>query len=352
MAEVYRATIRGAAGFEKQVALKMIRENCAEDPSFVTRFVEEAGLSALLDHPNLVATYDFGCIGGRYFLAMELVDGLPLSELLRSRRALGETLALHVVAETAAALDYAWSARGKNGEPLRLVHRDVTPSNVLVSRHGQVKLSDFGIAHFAGRTTATAAGSLTGKFAYMSPEQAWARDLDARSDVFALGLMLYELATGERALVGDTDIALLEAARVAKLRALDSLSEGLRELIVAATRVAKEDRIASASDMRRRCLALSSAAQTEPLAAIVRELGVTSPTATGAPALANTAPSPSATEVGTPVAITLESDRAPREPIARGSTWRVPPRHRGHARAAHRRRCRLVVAHARWRRKW
>lgn len=221
MAEVWRATVRGAAGFRKEVALKMIRREWAEDSQFVDMFVDEARLSAQLTHPNIVATLDFGRSGGRYYLALEMVEGATLRSCLhhleRKARRLDRTLGLHVIAEVAAGLDYAHRATDAEGRPLHLIHRDVNPANVLISLHGEVKLADFGIAKAAGRAAQTEAGSLKGKIPYMSPEQAWGRPLDARSDVYALGLMLQELLTGKRALEASNEIELLERARAGEM---------------------------------------------------------------------------------------------------------------------------------------
>jgi len=255
MAEVWRAEARGAAGFRRQVALKTIRSSCAEDPHFVEMFVEEARLSARLDHPNIVATVDFGHAGGRWFLAMELVDGATLRACLRhlaaSGRRLDGDLALHVAAELAAALDYAHSAVDDEGRPLRVIHRDVNPSNVLVSTHGAVKLSDFGIAKAAGRALQTEAGSLKGKIPYMSPEQAWGRALDGRSDVYALGLVLYELLTGRRALDGENEIDILERARRADVAPPGpEVAPEEAAILARALAAAPDERYATAGELR------------------------------------------------------------------------------------------------------
>ncbi len=216
MAEVWRAAAHGAGGFEKQVALKLLLESCASDAGLTQMLADEARLSASLDHPNIVATLDFGFADDRYYIAMELVDGLPLSaclgELRRRGRKLDLDLALHLMAEVLSALEHAHAAG--------IVHRDVNPSNVMLSRHGEVKLADFGIAKASGRRTRTEAGALKGKFAYMAPEQAWGRPLDARADVYAAGLTLVELVSGERAIDADSEMEVLERARAGQIRAL------------------------------------------------------------------------------------------------------------------------------------
>ncbi len=281
MAEVFRARVKGAAGFEKDVALKMIRSEWITDASLVTMFVDEACVSAGLSHPNVVQTQDFGCVSGRYFIAMELVDGVSMRDVMKwmsdKKIRLDWALACHVTAEVSAALDYAHAASDKDGKPLGIVHRDVNPANVMVSRHGQVKLADFGIAKVAGRSSMTEAGALKGKIAYMSPEQAWGRSLDARSDVFALGLMLQEFLTGERALEAESDMATLEKARAAQVSPLPDLGIDpaidalLRTTIGGALRRDPGDRFERASAFRAQLLELLADAPRRDLAA---EIGV------------------------------------------------------------------------------
>ncbi|NNC14987.1 serine/threonine protein kinase [Corallococcus exiguus] len=214
MAEVYRATYSPEGGFEKQVALKRILPSYADDAAFVTMFRREAELCSSLYHPNIVQVFDLGRHGGTYFLAMEYVDGLPLSALLkpRNRRPLPVSAATFLAAELAGALDYLHRRTSADGVPLRLVHRDLNPPNILVSRIGEVKLSDFGIARDAMRANLTVAGSVRGKLGYMAPEQAMGKDIDGRADLFALGLTLHEALTGRRALSGHSEEVLLRAA--------------------------------------------------------------------------------------------------------------------------------------------
>ncbi|NVJ24786.1 MULTISPECIES: serine/threonine-protein kinase [Myxococcus] len=213
MAEVYRATYCPEGGFQKQVALKRILPSFADDDEFVTMFRREAELCSSLNHPNIVQVFDLGRHGGTYFLAMEFVDGMPLSTLMRglARKPLPVAAVTFLGAELASALDYLHRRTGPDGQPLRLVHRDLNPPNVLVSRFGDVKLSDFGIARDSARSQLTAAGSVRGKLGYMAPEQAAGRPFDGRADLFALGLTLHEALTGRRALQGSTQEALLRA---------------------------------------------------------------------------------------------------------------------------------------------
>lgn len=199
MAEVWVARQHGARGFTKLVALKMILPDLATEEGFERMFAEEARLAGLIRHPNVCEVFELIELGGRLALSMEWVDGDTLARLLKGRGPLDPRVAARIVAESAAGLHAAHELRGEEGEPLNLVHRDVSPQNILISRDGHVKLSDFGIAKAlsSGRET-TAVGQVKGKISYMSPEQAEARPLDRRSDVFALGVVLYVATLGRR----------------------------------------------------------------------------------------------------------------------------------------------------------
>ncbi len=219
MAEIYLARLPGVGieGFEKLVVLKRILPQHALDPELLRMFVDEARLSATLTHPHITEVYDVGTDGDAPFFAMEYVHGANLRELLRAHaRAAGRPAAplqlahaIGIVAAAADGLHYAHERVGPRGEPLGIVHRDVSPSNVLVSYDGAVKVSDFGIAKWAYQRTQTQEGTLKGKFAYMSPEQCRGRNVDRRSDVFALGTILYELTTGAPPFSGDSDLEIL-----------------------------------------------------------------------------------------------------------------------------------------------
>lgn len=213
MASVFRATFSVEGGFEKEVALKVIRSELSEDPQFIRMFLDEARLSGSLSHPNIVQTFDFGQVEGIYFLAMELVGGRTLAAILETLREnrlrLGMAASLFVAKELARALDYAHRAEGSDGSSLGIVHRDVSPQNVLISREGHVKLADFGIAKAALRSQVTQPGRVRGKCSYMAPEQARGQDVDARADVFALGAVLWECLVGRRLFDGPSDAAVL-----------------------------------------------------------------------------------------------------------------------------------------------
>ncbi len=222
MAELFRARRSGVEGFQKIVAIKKILPHIADNEEFITMFADEAKLAAELNHPNIVHIHDLGKIeSGGYFIAMEYVEGIDLRTILRSGRergmALPVPLAVYVASKVASALDYAHRRRDARGEELRIVHRDVSPQNILISHEGEIKLCDFGIAKADRKVSRTETGSLKGKLQYMSPEQAWGRPIDHRSDLFSLGCVLHEMLTGERLFRGDSDMTVLEMVRKAEV---------------------------------------------------------------------------------------------------------------------------------------
>jgi serine/threonine-protein kinase len=203
MAVVHRAVLTGPRGFQKAVALKRIQPTLSDVPAFRERFIWEARTAASLSSPNIVQVVDFGEIDGTLYLAMELVDGMSLDRLRSLADDAGvdmQLAAVYIVAQAALGLDFAHHAQ-LDGKPIGLVHRDVSPENILISRAGEVKVADFGIAKAMGTPRRlTTSGAVMGKLRYMSPEQAAGLRLDARSDVFGLGLVLFELLAGERLL--------------------------------------------------------------------------------------------------------------------------------------------------------
>jgi eukaryotic-like serine/threonine-protein kinase len=213
MAEVYLARQAGAAGFEKTVCLKRILPHLARDKSFVDMFLNEARLASRLDHPNIVSIFDLGEANGNYFIAMEFIDGPNLRVVARRAAELGEHLPIaevvKIVSQAAAGLQYAHDLGDKDGHPLGLVHRDISPDNILVHRNGTAKVVDFGIAKAANSSGATRTGTLKGKVAYMPPEQLRGEPLDRRTDIFALGVVLYELLAGRRPWEADNEVALI-----------------------------------------------------------------------------------------------------------------------------------------------
>jgi serine/threonine-protein kinase len=203
MAELFLARQDGPRGFAKPVALKLLHQHVAEDPEFIAMFEREARVAAALLHPNIVQVLDVGFADGEHYLALELIHGRDLRRIITTQRGplpLGP--AVRVVTDVARALDYAHTRHDARGVPLDVVHRDVSPANVLVGFRGAVKLADFGIAKAADQTSNTRTGMLKGKFGYMAPEQYMQQAVDARSDLFALGVVLYEATTGRRAFAG------------------------------------------------------------------------------------------------------------------------------------------------------
>jgi len=260
MAELYRARRRGVEGFEKIVAIKKILPHLADNEGFITMFADEAKLAAQLNHPNIVHIYDLGKIeGGGYFIAMEHVEGRDLRAILDSARDLSMPLpvplAIYVASKVASALDYAHRRRDGEGRDLHIVHRDVSPQNILISYEGDIKLCDFGIAKAASKVSQTESGALKGKIQYMSPEQAWGKPIDRRSDLFSLGAVLYELLTEQKLFRGDSDLTVLEKVRAASASPPSAVNTEVPKPLDAITLKAlakePEDRYANASDLLR-----------------------------------------------------------------------------------------------------
>ncbi|TQF09691.1 protein kinase [Myxococcus llanfairpwllgwyngyllgogerychwyrndrobwllllantysiliogogogochensis] len=216
MGQVFLAREHGT-GFERLVVLKLILPHLAEDDEFLSMFLDEAGLVARLTHPNLITILDLSQIEGRHCLAMEYVQGDDVRRLEKFSRAQNKPMSvgliLRVIADAAAGLHYAHQARDVQGRPMRLVHRDVSPQNILVGFDGGVKVIDFGVAKAATSSANTATGVLKGKYPYMSPEQASGLAIDARSDLFALGVVMWEMLTGKRLFKGDSDLMTLRLVK-------------------------------------------------------------------------------------------------------------------------------------------
>ncbi len=217
MAEVFRAKRSGVEGFEKVVAVKRILSHLSDNKEFVDMFIDEAKMVAGLTHPNIVQIFDLGRIERSYYIAMEYVHGRDLRTIMKRARErnvpISLDLAAFVVSRVCAALEYAHRKRDESGQPMLLVHRDVSPQNILLSFEGDVKLTDFGIAKAASKATITDKGALRGKLLYMSPEQAWGKPMDRRSDVFSLGIVFYEMLTGQKPFVGTSEMSILETVR-------------------------------------------------------------------------------------------------------------------------------------------
>jgi serine/threonine-protein kinase len=209
MAQIYLARQSGLGAFERHVVLKTILRERATDQRFVTMFLDEAKLAATLNHQNVAQVYEVDQADGAYFMAMEYVHGENARAILETTVRRGWTipleLAVMIVSGAAAGLHHAHERRGKNGQPLNIVHRDVSPANIMVGYDGSVKVLDFGIAKAEERATKTVGGTIKGKYGYMSPEQCKGKSIDRRSDIFALGICLYELTTLRRAFKGNDD---------------------------------------------------------------------------------------------------------------------------------------------------
>jgi ABC-type transport system substrate-binding protein len=264
MAEIWKAKVTGPQGFVKFLAIKTILPDLADDRVFGAMFVDEAKLAAGLVHPNLINVFDFGEIDGRLFLAMEYVAGSNadrvLGRLVKQHETLPVDVALFIALEACRGLGYAHAKTGPSGRPLGIVHRDISPHNILLSASGEVKVADFGIARAASAVPRTAAGHVRGKLQYMSPEQAAEHKVDARSDLFSLGVVLYELVTGKRLFEGIESADLYDKlALFDPATGLAAAPAGIRELLVVALQPERDKRYASAADFE---------------AAIAKQLGV------------------------------------------------------------------------------
>lgn len=217
MGEIYLARTRGTAGFEKTVIIKTILPHLAEEEEFVEKFLDEGRIVVNLTHGNIVPVFDMDEADGEYFIAMEYVPGRDLRDVLSRLRDRGEKmppdLAAYIISEVCEGLGYAHQKTDDDGEPLDIVHRDVSPSNVLISTDGEVKIIDFGVARAADRRAKTVSGRIQGKCCYMSPEQAKGESLDHRSDIFSTGVVFYELLTCVRPFEGESDLKSLDLVR-------------------------------------------------------------------------------------------------------------------------------------------
>jgi hypothetical protein len=224
MAEVFLARVSGAAGFEKDVVIKRLHPQFCADRDFVAMLIDEAHIASQLAHTNICQVLDLGEVEGTYYLALEYIDGHDLFTVMRRLRRGGEMLPLpaaaYVVNEVLEGLGYAHRKKGSDGRPLGIVHRDVSPQNVLITNEGEVKIIDFGIAKARISSTKTQAGILKGKYRYMAPEQAEGRTVDQRSDLFSVGIVLYELLAGQVHGRGLSDMQLLERVRSAQFEPL------------------------------------------------------------------------------------------------------------------------------------
>ncbi len=257
MAEVWRGKTFGANDFERLVAIKRILPNIAEDEEFITMFIDEAKITVQLTHANIAQIYELGHISTSYFIAMEYIAGKDMRAIFDRCRKKSEpapiSLTCYVISKACEGLDYAHRKKDGMGRDLSIVHRDISPQNILISYEGEVKVIDFGIAKAAGKASQTQAGILKGKFGYMSPEQIRGLPLDRRSDVFACGVCLYEMLTGERLFVGDSDFSVLEKVRKAEVLPPSTynrrIPEALEKIVLKALAKDVDDRYQYANEI-------------------------------------------------------------------------------------------------------
>ncbi|MBI2341840.1 MAG: serine/threonine protein kinase [Deltaproteobacteria bacterium] len=257
MAEIYKAKTFGVDGFEKLLVLKRILPHCCADKDFITMLVDEAKLSVTLSHANVVQVYDLGKVGDDYFISMEYINGVNLRDIIyrcRERNIqIPDELAAYIVSEICKGLDYAHRKTDASGQPLNIVHRDVSPQNILISYEGEVKLVDFGIAKAAMNISHTMAGILKGKIAYMSPEQALGKTIDYRADIFSSGIILYESLTGEKLFTGESQFEVLKKIRTMRIdltKLPETVPEGLKPILAKALAYLPKERYQSASDLQ------------------------------------------------------------------------------------------------------
>jgi TonB family protein len=259
MAEVWKARMRGVEGFQKIVAIKKILPHLSDNQDFIEMFVDEAKLAAQLNHNNIIHIYDLGKIQSSYYIAMEYIDGYDLKNILKKAQErdqpLSVEIALFVASKIAAALDYAHRKRDFEDKEMGLVHRDVSPQNVLISEEGDIKLCDFGIAKAASKASHTQAGALKGKLQYMSPEQAWGRNIDKRSDIFALATVLFEMLTARKLFAGDNELSILDQVREARVTAPsqfnDEVTPEIDAIVLKALQKDPANRYQTAGEMQR-----------------------------------------------------------------------------------------------------
>ena len=264
MASVHLARVDGLGGFQRWFAIKRIHAHLVEDETFVNMFLDEANVAARISHPNVATVFELGKHDDTYWIAMEYLHGEPLREVMRRTEEMGATMppeiACRVIAEAADGLHAAHELTGKDGEKLNLIHRDVTPHNLFVTYEGVTKVVDFGIAKFQDRMASTQAGTLKGKLAYMSPEQVQGETIDRRTDIFALGVVLWELTTGQRLFRMDSDLDTLAKVQECNIPAPSTMVRGypldLEKILMQALAKNRDERFSTAREFSRALLSL------------------------------------------------------------------------------------------------
>src|SRR5262245_49085254 len=225
MAEVFLAESAGIEGFKKQVAIKRVLPHLSEKKRFIAMFLDEARLSAHLSHSNVAQVFDIGVGDNAYFIVMEYVDGADLKAVIEYMKKSGHVFpveaAVFITSRICEGLTYAHELRGTDGQPLEIIHRDMSPPNVLITKHGEVKIVDFGLAKATSQLEKSEAGIIKGKFGYLSPEAAQGLDIDHRTDIFAVGIILWEMLAGRRLFFGETDFATVKMVQSAQIPPLE-----------------------------------------------------------------------------------------------------------------------------------
>jgi len=221
MAEVFRAESEGLQGFRKQVAIKRVLPHLSSKKKFISMFLDEARLSAQLSHSNCVQVFDIGVGDASFFIVMEFVDGANLKAIAEHLKKVGRDFpveaAIYIALELCKGLAYAHELTDGNGAALHIVHRDMSPPNVLITKHGEIKIVDFGLAKANSQLEKSEPGIIKGKFSYLSPEAAMGQDVDARTDIFAAGIILWELLSGQRLFLGETDFQTVKKVQAAQV---------------------------------------------------------------------------------------------------------------------------------------
>lgn len=255
MAELFLSDYVREDGFRRRVAVKRILPHLAQNPDFIRMFTREARLAALLHHPNVIQIFDYGKIGNAYFIAMEYIDGKDLGEILWAlKQGLPVDHAIYIISEICKGLDYSHSKRDdKTREPLDIVHRDITPQNLLISYQGEVKISDFGISKARSEPSFTQAGVIKGKLSYLSTEQALGEPVDCRADIYALGLVFHETLTGKRVFQFASDLEAIRAIPKMEIEPLinarPEVPEELNRIVMKCLERNKDLRYQSASEL-------------------------------------------------------------------------------------------------------
>ncbi len=257
MAEVFLGEAESLEGFKKRVAIKRVLPHLAENQKFLAMFLDEARLSLRFNHANVVQTFDIGRSGKTYFVVMEYVDGTNLKRVLEDLRIGGHKLpvelAVFVAVEICRGLAYAHGFTDQSGKPLEIVHRDVSPPNILLSKQGEVKIVDFGLAKATSQLETTDPGVVKGKFAYLSPEAAHAKPVDRRADIFACGIILWEMLTAKRLFLGENDVQTVELVRAANVPSVAEINPdvppNLETIVRKALAPRQEERFQGCNDM-------------------------------------------------------------------------------------------------------